>query len=362
MKIKPRFHFYHLRIRLPLAMFMFLFALVQACEQEGCSGLETIPGGFPEDKKLQNAVQIRLAEEGIDFIEQELLGLVGASLEDGMTFDVPPVCEGGTKICCETPDPECKLDLQMNGLSLTPKVPDGLGFALRTELVTRSKSGPYLPVTATIIGIELQCDAMIDTTRAGRPDVEIGGKIRFSVDPRTNKTRLTLQNVAMSYFDDNDLVLSGGAGCTIANWLKTFFIDTVLEQFSTALDDTVEKQLCVTCEGTLPLEEECGSLANSCQNGYCMANNRCMQVLGIEGRLDLQEALAELVDGLEGAIDVYAVASNYAQVSGQSVSLGVAGGAWPASPAKNSCVPTSPPRAWTPSNALQSSTGRRIPR
>ncbi|MEZ4328698.1 MAG: MYXO-CTERM sorting domain-containing protein [Polyangiales bacterium] len=70
------------------------------CSDCGCS-LLPIPGGFPSgqdargDQRLPNATQIRLSQQGLDFLEANLTGLVNGAVPGGLTQTVTTGVQGG---------------------------------------------------------------------------------------------------------------------------------------------------------------------------------------------------------------------------------------------------------------------------
>src|SRR4051812_32119615 len=60
-----------------------------ACAGKGCSCVQPIKGGFPVDKRRDNAIQIRAAKGLFDYLDANgaklIPGLIG-----GNTFNVPP--------------------------------------------------------------------------------------------------------------------------------------------------------------------------------------------------------------------------------------------------------------------------------
>jgi hypothetical protein len=68
-----------------------LYVVLQACTGgSACSGcVEPIPGGFPLDKRVANAAQLRLTPNAITFIETHFSDVVATLLPDGLSFDIP---------------------------------------------------------------------------------------------------------------------------------------------------------------------------------------------------------------------------------------------------------------------------------
>ena len=63
----------------------------------GCTecGISPLPNGFDQNRRMDNAVQVRLTDSGLDFLESNLGPLAGNLLGDGsggalvISFEVP---------------------------------------------------------------------------------------------------------------------------------------------------------------------------------------------------------------------------------------------------------------------------------
>ncbi len=84
-----------------LKHFLFIFVLVIfggcAGSCSGCSGcgVTPLPGGFPSDKRVENATSVRLTDSGLKFLSANLGPIAGNLVGGGtdpngtITFDVP---------------------------------------------------------------------------------------------------------------------------------------------------------------------------------------------------------------------------------------------------------------------------------
>src|SRR5678815_490567 len=81
---------------------LLFYVIAAGCSGNGCSCTQPLPGGFPEDQRVENALQVRVSAGGLDKIEQNptgvLAGLIGNG--GGLTFDVPVSCTGDNTTCC----------------------------------------------------------------------------------------------------------------------------------------------------------------------------------------------------------------------------------------------------------------------
>src|SRR3972149_8123801 len=102
-----RFYLYAKRL-----FFITAILVTFSCSGGGCSGctgcgVAPIPGGFPIDQRIGNAMQMRLTESGISFIETNIAAIVASFLPGGLDFPVPHSTGSTTGIdydLCPAPD------------------------------------------------------------------------------------------------------------------------------------------------------------------------------------------------------------------------------------------------------------------
>jgi hypothetical protein len=197
----------------------------------------------------------------------------------------------------------------------------------------------FIPVHATLLGIGVDCHAAVDTARSGKNDIGLTGRLVLNVDPQSELTRVSVEGASVIDFDDGDFELTGGLACSIANLVKPLIINIVVDQLSSSISGLVEQQLCAKCPGTRPFEDECGSEATSCAKGLCMEGDRCLQRLGIEGRMDVGSLLEGLGLKAGGVLDLSLLAGGFAMSKNEGLGLGVLAGLSPTSEAAPTCVP-----------------------
>ena len=183
-----------------------LFA-VAACSSKGCSCVQPIKGGFPVDKRRENAIQIRATQSLFQYVSQNGTSLI-PGLIGGNTFNVPPTCSGN-KVCCESANMVCTLQFDFQTLNLTPTAPNTLHLDTNVNVKTTTP----LPIDASIIGT---CNVAIDSSAGPMNAVS---DLSFVVDKTTNTTGLSAANTAITV-PDGDITLSGGIGCSITNAIE----------------------------------------------------------------------------------------------------------------------------------------------
>jgi hypothetical protein len=311
----------------------------------GCAGMEPIPGGFPAGERTANAGQIRVTQTALAKISADpaaVIGpLIGGAMNGVITYPLPASC-GGTAICCPGGQPQAQcgpleIDLrQMAGdqprLALTPA-----SGASRLDMTIRARVKTLMKLPITYSGID--CDVSINTTGDNTPpDLRIDAQLAFTQDPTAGTTRVTANNVSVSQIDSGDISLSGGFLCILGDAFIGAFIGTLTDQIASQIQDTINESLCKTCDsGNVA---ECGSsFATACTNNTCMVADRCLQSLGLDGRMRGSLLFASLSPGTTGAMDLYEVAGGYATSNNNGLALGLLGGMLPGGSARDKCGP-----------------------
>ncbi len=342
----------HRRVDWALVITSIVFAV--SCSGGGCGGcasMEPIPGGFPAAKRTPNAAQVRVTPTALAKITADpaaVIGpLVGNAMNGKIDFSIPASCGGNPEVCCPggNPSPTCgplEIDLAARPgdqprLALTPVTGQSrLDMTIRARVKTKMA----LPIryNTGIIGT-ISCNVAVDTTRGNTQDLLIAAQIAMPQDPTTGNTRIVAQNVALSQLESADVTLSGGFGCTVADAFIGSFLGTLTDQLEGTISDTINEAVCKTCDsGQLA---ECGSsFATACTNQTCMVNDRCLQSLGLDGRLRGVNVFGSFSPGTTGALDLYEVAGGYARTDGNGISLGLRGGMLPGGTARDRCGPS----------------------
>ena len=334
---------YKLRSGLRDAVAALALLSLAACAGKGCSCVQPIKGGFPVDKRRDNAIQIRATQSLFQFVSDNGPAIIPKLLPGGTTFSVPPSCSGN-KICCSMPNMTCQIQLTPEKLALTPQTPNNLHLLFTTKLKTVQK----LPVEFdTGIAGTAKCLITLDTDMgtAGRTDIAILGDLNFAVEAMTDLTRINLNNADVQGLDGSMLTLESQPGdflCTIANFgpIKSFVVSQLVSQLKTQLSGVVNDQLCAQCM----TKDDCNSFATACTGGKCMEadGKTCVSSLGLEGRMDIGSILASFAPGLKANMDILAVAGGYAAAD-TGLSLGLLGGGQ--GDPHSDCVPMVPPPA-----------------
>ncbi len=322
--------------------------LVGACGSKGCSCAQPIKGGYPIAERHEGALQLRATQSLFQYFSDNGATLIPKLLPGGTTFDVPPQCSAplGTKICCATPAPMCRLQITFTAVNLTTKAPNVLQLEADIELKTLDN----LPTN--VVGGT--CMVSIDTTRTGAPTMHISAPITFPVDNTTDLTQVVIPSsmVNITGLDSGD-INDDEAGstpllCAGLNFLNGVIAGVLESQVQGQIASLVSGQVCMSCT-TL---DDCNAFASACTSGQCVdAMGNCIQELGLESRMDVGAALASFAPGTQASMDFLAVAGGWA-VADTGLSLGMLGGG--RGDPHSTCVPLVP--APSPSPIPPSST------
>ncbi|MEE2835198.1 MAG: hypothetical protein VYB65_04165 [Myxococcota bacterium] len=312
----------------------------------GCACLEPLEGGFPVDELANSAGQVRLTGAGLDFIESNInpiLGsFVGMTCPDGETpcprdascsdgrcvrngepistigFRVPPTNSSGARICQGAGRRDCNVYIDMRNVEMNPVEPDRINVEARMDI-----SSDPIKVRWSFI----RCDM---TVRANNK--RVGVPLTLRADNPLRRMAIEVGDPEFS-IDSNDVRLCGGL-----NWLRGVIIGllrgTINDSLSDAIRDAVDENLFQNCDNGCPDNTECSE-------GYCRfpGGAKVPIALGVEGRLDLSQALeGQGPDGLlAGEVDIGLVAGGTTGTRGGGVEVGLMGGARAEEP--SACVP-----------------------
>lgn len=306
----------------------------------GCGGsgggLAKLKGGYPVDKRVEGAVQLRIAKPLFDFLEANGKSFIDAALPGG-NIPIPSTCSGDAQICCGT---SCAMKLDFQSLKIDPQPPQTNKITVRAKLKTLTD----FPIKYKSGIINVNCKISLDTARKGKPDLGITLAFSATPDAATKLTNIDFIDSATDLLDldNDDIDIKGDIFCgTIDLLLKGTVVNALKDQIKKQLAGPLDGLFCQKCES----KDDCSSLANqgcSAQK-QCARDGKCMQFLGLEGRIDLSGLGAFAPAAKTAAIDLYAAAGGYAAVETAptgGLSLGMLGGGM--APVKSTCAPVRP--------------------
>lgn len=348
----------------------------------GCSALTPIPGtaGYT-GAKTDNAVNIQLSPEGINYINANWQQLIGLFAPNGR-ITVPVSCTsqavtglGTVYIADQNLNKSCgateaaNVDLVITGFNLTARQPDAIDGTITVTVATGN-----IFVSATGRGPCLfldtpECSVNFNTGRQAPNNNTVGATIRFSIDNKWDKrmaftvvtplrgTQVCGASGAMSppaCLQPGDIDLSGentcgDVWCGLADWdpVKELILELLSPTLQTQINNIVAGQSCQACGTGMPACPMFSGAQSTCRNGVCTdtVTNRCVpRLLGVEGRVNLGATMANFGVPAEAALDLSIHAGSSVSIdSVNAINIGTRGGMAAVQTAP--CVPFSMPPA-----------------
>ncbi len=306
-----------------IALLLALFAT--ACSSDscssGCGGLTPLPGGFPNDKRIENAAGVRITQQGMDFLEQNI-GALAAQLIGGgssvMTFQVPKT-EGGIDVIVTTidyticpdgsPPGACtvEIDLASANLSVTPTNPHNIQIAGTIPIrladlpidndvddlnLTLSGNNACPNENATFANVNATFEISLET------DLDPSHQARFGY----SKVRVVQLNISKTDLENAIEFCNGGLVSAALNFFKGFVVDQIYDQFLGSINGTIEEQL---CQKSNPMVNPPCPLQSTDDGGICRyTDGSCVPMaLGLDGHANLAGLLASISPGSKGGMD-----------------------------------------------------------
>ncbi|HOX45317.1 MAG TPA: hypothetical protein PK668_17100 [Myxococcota bacterium] len=329
-------------------------ALALGCGDTGCSCGAPLAQPMPEEQKVYDAVQLRLAPTAFQFIQGNLTEIISQFMEGGLAFEVPYVdatqeFDAGLFTVtivlhiCETP---CPLNIEIVSVNLNRIAPNVLALDARVNV-----SG-----TITITGDIPDCEVPIDIQN--KP---ISANLVLGIDGRDHVLTFDVQDLLVEIAgDDYDLDCDWGwfdfLMDPITSWLTDVITPllngTLQSQLDTAVADALDGARCLNCDFYslgCPAGSACDGDGEYCEDGQgCRA-----KPLGMVGSMDLGELLASVSPGMQASLDLFLAVGQWEDstidplVKNDGLELRMIGGA---ATEHDRCVPT-PPAEEIPSAA-----------
>jgi len=302
-----------------LALVAALVGISSACSGTGCQGCtpQPIPGGFPTEHRFDTAMQVRLSDTGVGFLEKNFSSLVTMLVPTGLSFDIPPTGCTSTdqKICCP-PSPACTATMSIASTKLTPTPQSTLKLNLRANVQTsKIKYEKSVPLLGWF-----SCDVTYSSVKAAPTTLGLLADVNFLEDSQ-RKLQISRGTTTLEDFDCNDIDITGSWYCTVVDWLCPLFQTMIEDQLASTVDSTLDGML-----KSLPL--------------------------GQESRVEVASFLSSFSPTSQGQLDYLLWGGGYAEAENAGMSIGALGGFRPAKYstcvpnceiAGASCVPPSPP-------------------
>jgi len=362
----------------------------------GCGGMTPIPGGRYQGPKNDNAVNIRVSGNGINYLNTHWPDLV-STFAPGNTLTIPVSCtkqsfslsffgtsdvyiadQGGPSggrndRVCDSKDVPANVQATITGFSLVPTAPDKLEVAVSLSINTGKL---YVSIDSFC---NLYCSVDFNTARHQGGGFHsfntMSAVMKFSIDTKWDKLlsfsveQLTGSQICGASgapasprcIDPLDLSLSWesgicGAACDVLDIdaVKNFVLGLLSGPLQTQIRTIIGQQTCAQCMATTdcPVSTDGTNTQAVCQNKVCNdpgASGKCApRFLGVEGRINLGTFLGSFGAPANAQLDLSLAAGASVTVD-QGLSFGTRVGIKPVQVA--SCVPPSAPPAVTAVNA-----------
>lgn len=362
----------------------------------GCTALGPIPGtaGYT-GTKTDNAVNLQLSPEGINYINANWQQLIGVFAPGGV-IHIPVACtlypnapgvgdifvsdQGGPSggrmdQRCDAKDVPADVVATITNFRLVARQPDLIDGEVSLRIMT---GNIYLDSRDRSLGACLYLSGInasvnFDNTRGSSNFNRIDATLKFSIDQKFDKrlafTATQIDGVAVcgasgaspqpACLDPGDLQLNGENNCgdaylTILDWdpIKAFILRLLSPTLTSTVTDTINKQTCQACGTGLPACPSMAGAMSTCQSGVCTdtATSKCVpRFLGVEGRVNLGASMGNFGVPANAALDLSIHAgSSFSIDTVNAINIGTRGGM--AAVAVAPCVPPSaaPPLAMLP--------------
>jgi hypothetical protein len=343
---------------LEVLAFLAALALLGSCEGgsmgcSGCSGcgMEPLPGDFPLDKRVENAAQVHVSGNALEFLENNYDPMIYRFFPNGLFLDIPEMTQdvegiGTVDIC---PGGGCSVNLQVLNLSITPMPPSTIRLVMQMgmdihDLPLRIRQGLLCSCWE-----DCNCSVDLNTADSGRPYDSFHANFIFDIDAATDYTKLRMSDSQVAEeIEDGDLSITntnscGLAPCNIASlgFVKGIIVDQITSSLKDSLEDPLNESMCRTCASGCPAGTSCEG--ENPEDACIYPDGTCVSiVLGLMGGMNAGSLLQAFSPTTSAVLDVLAAAGGYAATSGdpEAIDLGLFGGAEPA-PASD-CVRKAP--------------------
>ena len=326
-----------------------VLVLSAACgRSSGCSSCDRDGAPFPNKDRVHSAVQVRVSDQGVAFLERNLETLLAAAVPDGLDVCIP---EGGGEIIpgvfdwgyctqeCANGETGCDVRLDIGLVDLQMVEPDRVRASIIFDDIDARFNIDVQPVVDCSVlvrgpGFPVRIDLELSTPEPTRD-------LTFSISEPTYllpALDITLEGSGQGVLDPLCDAVSAVINLPVIGDLIFMAIQLFADGFVVDLaNGMIEDFTCRTCDAERPCPVEGGT---QCVDGRCISAAGCVpQPLGIEGEIDLADLVGDYLDHRSAVLGYLATPGSYVQVEGQGLSLGIISGA---QSERNRCVPPRP--------------------
>ncbi len=362
-------------------------------------GMAPIPTGRYEGPKTDNAINVRVSPQGVNYLNANWKTLLD-TFAPGQVINFPIPCayvdppgisplavadQGNcsTQSCgrldgvCNSKDDPVNVALAIAGFQLVPRAPDALEGTITASIDTGkiyvstcSDLGYSTECNGTnwCFGGHLRCGVRFNTAAANTSSNTVKARIKFTIDTRWDKllafsvtsvdgTKICgadgsgqpappgcLDSLDLSFSGEDPNSICDNTYCNGADldFVKTFILQQISPLLQSQVQNAIAAQSCEACGSGKPACPQLPGAASTCQQNVCVDNvtGKCVpRFLGIEGRLMPGALLGNFGVSMESQLDVSVAAGSSVSVD-QGINLGTRAGVKALQTAE--CVPTLP--------------------
>lgn len=305
---------------------LLVLALGPACSGEGCgggcNGVTPLPGGFVNEERVENAAAVRVSEDGVNFLENNLPSIASNLLgeADGvLTFNIDSISGSAGPlnytVCPSGPDPNanpprCVAEINISGMDVTlnPQQPHNLSVTAQIPIRVQD-----LPVETSVCDFTISMTGNGDCPGGTFADVEATVLISIETDrtpthARYGYTRVVIEDLSVVQSDITNAVEFCDGWCESIisiDFIKEFLVDQLYGGLRDTIQGTLEDQLCQAANPAL--DPPCPTGTNDV-DGVCRYGTNgdadCVPIaLGSDGHADLSGLLSSISPGTKGGLD-----------------------------------------------------------
>lgn len=282
----------------------------------GCGGCaESIPGGFPPDQRVNNAISAKVTANGLHFFESRVNDIIGVVAASGLDFNVPctdatqsftipvigntvtvPVyaCDHTGDLACTSADltapvadaqqpttpplHACEARAAVKTLKISPtQASPSSPVQVAVDIEVRVNTGT-IPVATHIWGCgDIKCNIEYDSNQAAPADIPFKVPLNLTLDPAYGDIlAFTVGTIDVSQvFEPADLQVASAPGsgfcslgCDVVNidFVKDQLLNFLKGTINTKIRDAVDKFRCRACDAV---------------THNCPGNSQCVVAQGV---------------------------------------------------------------------------------
>jgi hypothetical protein len=306
----------------PFNLYQICFLLFLSACNQGVSGCSSSEVNFEAKDKIHGAIQVRLTQEGLNFLGNQVSPIVQEALPDSLSTCL----SGNNDYCnqnqCADGSTGCPVSLSIADVDLLAVEPDRI-----RAMLTLDRLDLLLDVS------RINCNIHITSNQ-----FPVGVDLALSTPEPERNLRFKLDQVSYQ-LSNLDFDLQGNALCNgIGDVISIPIVgDLILGLVQSALNNVLigalqlvlNQTLCIACDSP-ENENACQRAGGQCLLGQCIDPNAfgaCMpKAIGLTGSLDLGDLLQSISPSASGSIDYFVSPGSYVKVEQEGLSMGVIGG------------------------------------